>query len=97
MTALAVKHGFEYSCSYDELYAFMQSYFPRYPIVADSKKLFSKQRRMERSVALETNRWIVFNHSWINTLIFDLDYPITLREAYDLALEKNRHRANMDH
>jgi uncharacterized protein YeeX (DUF496 family) len=88
MTALAVKHGFESSRGYDELYGFMQSYFPRYPIVADSKKLFSKQRRMERGEALQTQRWITFNHSWINTLIFDLDYPISLREAYNLALDK---------
>ncbi len=84
----AVRYGFEYSKGYDEVHSFMQRLFPRYPIAADDKKNFEHQRKVERIEAIEGFRWLTYNHAWLNVLIFDIDYPIGLKEAYDLAIDK---------
>ena len=88
MMNLAVRDGFDASFGYDVVFEFLEKYFPKYPIVSNSKDDFGKQKRMERSLALESQQWITYNDRWVNTLVFDIDYPISLRDAYDLSVEK---------
>jgi len=88
MMCEAIQDGFEYSRGYDEVFNFMQNLFPARPVVANDKKHFKWQKTVTRSEAIESFSWVRYNHAWLNVLIFDIDYPISLREAYNLSLEK---------
>jgi len=88
MMCEVIQDGFEYSRGYDEVFNFMQNLFPARPIVANDKKHFKWQQKVARSEAIESFSWVRYNHAWLNVLIFDIDYPISLKEAYDLSLEK---------
>ena len=61
---------------------------PAYPICADSRDEYKFQKKQPRRTALTMNRWMTFNESWLNLLIFDLDYSITIEQARNLCIER---------
>lgn len=61
---------------------------PKFPICADSRDEYKFQKKQPRSTALAMNRWITFNESFLNLLIFDLDYLITIEEAKKLCIDR---------
>ena len=51
------------------------------------KESFDKRSLSTSKRALDNGIWIEFNQSWVNTLIFDIDYKTTLDEAINKCLE----------
>jgi hypothetical protein len=70
---------------------YLCGFMPKFPICADSRDEFKFQKKQPRRSALDLNRWIFYNESWLNLLIFDLDYLLTLEEAWDLCVERVGH------
>jgi hypothetical protein len=68
--------------------SFVSKYLPAYPICADSKDEFKFQKKHPKKNAISQNRWLFFNDSFLNLLIFDLDYFLTEEEAWQLCIER---------
>ena len=71
-----------------QLEDYLCKFLPEYPICADSKDEFRYQKKIPRITAISQNRWLSFNQSWVNLLIFDLDYFITIEDARELCILK---------
>jgi hypothetical protein len=66
---------------------FILKYLPAQIKSYNDKNHFKLKNTIPTIKALKTSLWIEYNQSWLNMLIFDLDYKISIDEAIDKCLE----------
>lgn len=76
-----------YSSSYELLTSHLICRLPSKICGWSDRKSFDLRFKIPTKRALEKNLWIEYNQSWLNTLIFDIDYKTTLDEAINKCLE----------
>jgi len=74
-----------------ELLKFLIKRLPK-KIRAFKEKKFSSNITLNTIYALKSCRWIEYNQGWVNMLLFDLDYKITVEEAFLECIFKINHK-----
>lgn len=63
-------------------------YLPKRVLGATSREDFALKRPYLSHIALDYCTWIQYNQSWVNMLIFDIDYAITPEDAWLLCVNE---------
>jgi len=77
----------EFSSDYELLEHHLITRLPKSCRFWTDKSSFDKRFESPTKRALDCGIWIEYNQSWVNTLIFDIDYKVSLDDAIDKCLE----------
>jgi len=74
----------------ENLKSFLIKHIPNSTALYTKKEHFKLQKKIivQSAIAVNKGTWLSYNDSWLNMLIFDLDYKINLDDAIKLCMQK---------
>jgi len=72
----------------EDILSLLLPYLPAKVVGATSRDDFAHKRSYLSFIALDYCTWVQYNQEWVNMLIFDIDYSITIEDAWTLCIEK---------